>query len=55
MCFCSFRDTCTKVAKKNFADDWKEKRVEFIPVEWRTWLSLDKGTVGREDLIEYRH
>ena len=42
--YSSLRDTTTQVAKKCFKDEWEEKRVEFIPVEWRTWLSLDKGT-----------
>ena len=32
-----------QVAKKCFKDEWEEKRVEFLPVEWRTWLTLDKG------------
>jgi hypothetical protein len=48
MCFCasafSFREASTKVAKNSFGDCWNEKRVEFIPVEWRTGLSLDEGT-----------
>ena len=39
----SFREVCAKVAKKNFPDRWNEKRVEFLPVEWRTSLSLDEG------------
>ena len=42
----SFRQTCTQIAKKQFNDKWSTKRVEFIPVEWRTWLSLDKGEYG---------
>ena len=41
---CSLRDTAVQVAKKCFKDEWEEKRVEFLPVEWRTWLTLDKGT-----------
>ena len=44
LCLCSLRDTAVQVAKKCFKDEWEEKRVEFLPVEWRTWLSLDKGT-----------
>ena len=43
----SFRETCTQVGKKYFGDTWREKRVEFIPVEWRTWLTLDRGMVGK--------
>ena len=39
----SFRQTCAQIAKRQFEDKWNSKRVEFIPVEWRTWLSLDKG------------
>ena len=39
----SFRDATFKVAKTNFADEWNKKRVEFIPVEWRSGLSLDNG------------
>ena len=42
-CACSLRDTAMQVAKKCFKDEWEEKRVEFLPVEWRTWLTLDKG------------
>ena len=41
---CSFRQTCSQIAKKQFEDKWTSRRAEFIPVEWRTWLSLDKGT-----------
>lgn len=32
-----------QVAKKRFPGKWSNKRVEFLPVEWRTWLSLDGG------------
>ena len=39
----SLRETCTAIAQKHFPEKWKEKRVEFIPIEWRTWLSLDEG------------
>ena len=39
----SFREVVTKVAKKNFSESWRDKRVEFLPVDWRTWLTLDKG------------
>jgi phospholipase DDHD1 len=42
-----------QVAKKCFKDEWEEKRVEFLPVEWRTWLSLDKGTHCRRLLVDY--
>ena len=31
------------MAKRQFEDQWRQGRVEFIPVEWRTWLQLDKG------------
>ena len=41
---CSFRDATFKVARGNFSDEWNQKRVEFIPVEWRSGLSLDNGT-----------
>ena len=40
---CSFREACTQVAKKNFAEQWKKGRVEFIPLDWRTSLTLDEG------------
>ncbi len=46
VCVCRFREACGKVAKSNFADMWNEKRVEFIPVEWRSGLSLDNGSHG---------
>ncbi len=38
----------TKVAKKSFLDNWQEKRVEFVPVDWRTWLTLDKGKYSND-------
>lgn len=31
------------MAKKSFSEKWKEKRVEFIPLDWRTSLTLDDG------------
>jgi phospholipase DDHD1 len=40
------RETSTTVANKHFSDYWKAKRVEFIPIEWRTWLKLNEGTVA---------
>ena len=40
----SLSNTCSQVAKKHFPDKWKHKRVAFIPIEWRTWLTLDKGS-----------
>uniref|UniRef100_A0A1X7VN80 DDHD domain-containing protein n=1 Tax=Amphimedon queenslandica TaxID=400682 RepID=A0A1X7VN80_AMPQE len=40
------RDTCRQTALKHFPDQWKNKRVEFIPIEWRTWLTLDQGAVA---------
>ena len=46
----SFREACVKVAKASFADVWNDKRVEFIPVEWRTRLSLDNGTFAKGPL-----
>ena len=39
----SLREVVTKVAKKSFQECWQDKRVEFLPVDWRTWLALDKG------------
>ena len=42
---CSLRDTCRQTALKHFPDHWKNRRVEFIPIEWRTWLTLDQGAV----------
>ena len=39
----SFREVTTKVAKKYFNESWNAKRVEFIPVDWRTGLTLDNG------------
>ena len=39
----SLRSACAQVAKKHFPDDWAQRRVEFLPCEWRTWLTLDKG------------
>ena len=41
----SLRDTCRQTALKHFPDHWKNRRVEFIPIEWRTWLTLDQGAV----------
>ena len=41
--FFRFREKCQKVGKKQFQEQWREGRVEFIPIEWRTWLQLDKG------------
>ncbi|XP_064389425.1 phospholipase DDHD1-like isoform X1 [Halichondria panicea] len=41
-----FRQTCSQIAKKQFDDKWTSRRAEFIPVEWRTWLSLDKGVLN---------
>ena len=34
---------CAQIAKKQFPDEWAQRRVEFLPCEWRTWLTLDKG------------
>jgi len=50
---CSLRDTCQKVAKKQFEDQWRQGRVEFIPVEWRTWLQLDKGGLKSFNLAPF--
>ena len=41
----SFREACTQVAKKYFPELWNEKRIEFLPVDWRTSLTLDDGMV----------
>ena len=40
---CSFGDICKQVAKKYFGEEWDEKRIEFLPVDWRTSLTLDDG------------
>ena len=40
---CRLREKCHKVARKQFKEQWRGGRVEYIPVEWRTWLQLDKG------------
>ena len=37
------RDATNKVIKKHFKDSFKDGRVEFIPVEWRSSLKLDEG------------
>ena len=53
MCVCNIcrlRDTCEKVAQRQFSDQWKQGRVECIPVEWRTGLHLDNGTLFSLDL-----
>ncbi|CAI8058120.1 Phospholipase DDHD1 [Geodia barretti] len=42
----SLRSTCAQVAKKKFPEDWAHGRVEFLPCEWRTWLTLDKGVIN---------
>jgi phospholipase DDHD1 len=42
----SLRSTCAQVAKKQFPEDWAQGRVEFLPCEWRTWLTLDKGVIN---------
>ena len=49
----SLRETCSQVAKKHFAESWQKGRVEFLPVEWRTWLSLDKGQLMKEHHVTY--
>ena len=33
------------MAKKYFPELWNEKRIEFLPVDWRTSLTLDDGMV----------
>ena len=40
-----FSEVVEKVAKKNFPECWNNKRVEFIPVDWRTGLTLDSGSI----------
>lgn len=42
----NLRSSCIQVAKKHFPDEWAQKRVEFLPCEWRTWLTLDKGVLN---------
>lgn len=37
------RDATEKVIKKHFKDSFKQDRVEFLPVEWRSSLKLDEG------------
>lgn len=44
-CNISLRETCMTTAQKHFPLKWKEKRVEFVPIEWRTWLTLDQGSL----------
>lgn len=48
------REKCQKVAQKQFKDQWRGGRIEFIPVEWRTWLQLDKGLVDSLTLPNVR-
>eukprot|EP00112_Aurelia_sp_Birch-Aquarium-sp1_P003732 Seg142.1 transcript_id=Seg142.1/GoldUCD/mRNA.D3Y31 product="Phospholipase DDHD1" protein_id=Seg142.1/GoldUCD/D3Y31 len=39
------REATEKARKKNFKDSFKNGRVEFFPVEWRSSLKLDEGSV----------
>ena len=31
------------MAKKYFPEHWNDKRIEFLPVDWRTSLTLNDG------------
>jgi len=39
------RDATNKVIERHFKDTFKDGRVEFLPVEWRSSLKLDEGLV----------
>jgi phospholipase DDHD1 len=39
------KNTCTELANKHFKHQWEGGRVEFLPVEWRSMLTLDRGIV----------
>ena len=48
---------CSDIAKKHFKDQWEGGRVEFIPVEWRSMLTLDRGmveTITPQDVKQLR-
>lgn len=51
VCLLRMRDAARKMAEKHFSDRTTE-HVEFLPVEWRSKLSLDGG-VG-EDQIQFK-
>ncbi|XP_022796027.1 phospholipase DDHD1-like [Stylophora pistillata] len=44
-CCVSLRQCAVTVIEKLFMDDPPDHRVEFIPVEWRSSLKLDEGTI----------
>ena len=43
--FYRLQTAATDAAKKHFKESWERGRVEFIPVDWRSMLALDKGLI----------